>query len=228
MELGSIRELLVQSLDDLRLSRNERQSLVSALEGTEPGERKVIRSFAFELAESKVGTEQPATLLQWLEDVLDALHRSEMPVSQPKISQEAHFSPGDDCLRRIIQAFDRVRESADVCVFTITDDRISGPILDAHHRGVKIRVLTDNDKALDPGSDIDRFHEAGIPIRVDRTEFHMHHKFAIFDTSILITGSYNWTRGAADQNQENFIVTPDPHLITCFQGEFERLWAHLS
>ncbi len=39
---------------------------------------------------------------------------------------------------------------------------------------------------------------------------HMHHKFALFDGGRLLTGSYNWTRGAAETNYENVIDTTDP------------------
>ncbi len=42
--------------------------------------------------------------------------------------------------------------------------------------GVAIRVLSDDDKSADEGSDVMRFERAGIPVRVDRTEHHMHHK----------------------------------------------------
>jgi cardiolipin hydrolase len=112
----------------------------------------------------------------------------------------------------------------DVCVFTITDDRIAGPILAAHQRGVRLRILSDNEKELDPGSDVPRLRDAGVPVRIDRSPYHMHHKFAIFDGASLLTGSYNWTRGAATNNEENFLVTGDPNLVRAFAAEFERLW----
>jgi phosphatidylserine/phosphatidylglycerophosphate/cardiolipin synthase-like enzyme len=140
----------------------------------------------------------------------------------------AHFSPGDRCLRQIIRLFENTVRTADLAVFTITDDRISSAILAAHNRGAAIRIVTDNDKAFDPGSDIDRLRDAGIPVRIDRTPFHMHHKFAIFDNRLLANGSYNWTRGAAEQNVENLVLTSDSRLLTAFRAEFERLWLALA
>jgi phosphatidylserine/phosphatidylglycerophosphate/cardiolipin synthase-like enzyme len=113
-------------------------------------------------------------------------------------------------------------------VFTITDDRIADAILDAHRRGVAVRILTDNEKAFDLGSDIERLRSAGVAVRVDESPFHLHHKFAIFDGRRLLTGSYNWTRGAARDNQENFLITPDPHLIEAYARAFEDLWNRLA
>ena len=55
---------------------------------------------------------------------------------------------------------------------------------------------------LDLGSDIERHVKAGIAVKVDRTEHHMHHKFAVVDGKSVVTGSYNWTKSAAEFNQE--------------------------
>jgi phosphatidylserine/phosphatidylglycerophosphate/cardiolipin synthase-like enzyme len=52
----------------------------------------------------------------------------------------------------------------------------------------------------------------------------MHHKFSIFDSKTLLTGSYNWTRSAERANQENIILTDEPRLVSSFQGCFDRLW----
>ena len=138
------------------------------------------------------------------------------------------FSPGDTCLGTIIHWLTSCRKTADLCVFTITDDRISDAVLAAHHRGVRVRIVTDNDKAEDLGSDIPKFLAAGIPLLVDRTPFHMHHKFAIFDGVRLLNGSYNWTRGAAEQNMENVVDTADAKLVVAFQREFDAIRAKLS
>jgi hypothetical protein len=143
-------------------------------------------------------------------------------------SLDVHFSPGDECLFAICRQIESAEATADVCVFTITDDRIAARLLDAHRRGVRVRIITDNDKAHDEGSDIHRLARAGIEVRVDQTPFHMHHKFAIFDERRMLTGSYNWTRGAARDNEENLIVSDDPRLLRAFGREFGSLWEKLA
>jgi hypothetical protein len=141
---------------------------------------------------------------------------------------EVHFSPGDECLQAIRKLFSQATRTVDVCVFTITDDRIASSILDAHRRGVRIRVITDNDKAYDEGSDVRRLESAGMEVREDRTECHMHHKFAIFDGRTVLTGSYNWTRGAARNNEENLVVSNDFRMVGPFEREFNALWGRLA
>ena len=163
-------------------------------------------------------------MLAWLEDVVKTI-REGGPAPARAARAEAHFSPGDDCPRAIRGLLERARRTADVCVFTITDDRLAEAILDAHRRGVAVRIVTDDEKAEDLGSDIGRFEASGIAVRVDRSPYHMHHKFAVLDGATLLTGSYNWTLSAARENEENLVVTDDLRLVSPFAATFERLWA---
>jgi phosphatidylserine/phosphatidylglycerophosphate/cardiolipin synthase-like enzyme len=239
MNLTELERFLAQSLADRKLSGGEKQALAAWLAQNVKSdqERGVARHAAFELASKTAADPDSVHLIEWLEDVL----RVVAPVQQnpgvhtpgsPEAVGEAFFAPGEACMRHIVSRFQAARSTADVCVFTITDDRVSRSILDAHHRGVKVRVITDDDKMNDPGSDIRSFQAAGIPVKVDDVRGpaasglggHMHHKFAIFDGTRLLSGSYNWTRGAADMNYENLIDTTDPHLVAAFAAEFERLW----
>ena len=166
-------------------------------------------------------------MLAWLEEVTRAIREVGQAAARPVVA-EAYFSPGDDCPRAIGRLLASAGRTADICVFTITDDRLSDAILEAHRRGVAVRIIADDAKAEDLGSDVGRFERAGIPTRVDRSPFHMHHKFAILDGETLLTGSYNWTRGAARDNEENLIVTTDPRFLAPFQETFDRLWAKLA
>ena len=109
----------------------------------------------------------------------------------------------------------------------MTDDRITEAVIDAAARGVKMRAISDNDKSLDPGSDMRRLHAARILVRLDRTPNHMHHKFAVFDGNIVVSGSYNWTRSAAEDNEENIVVTNDPKIVRAFDRQFELLWPQM-
>jgi phosphatidylserine/phosphatidylglycerophosphate/cardiolipin synthase-like enzyme len=151
--------------------------------------------------------------------------KGEKPISDVT---QAYFSPGDDCLDAVISALQKATNTLDICVFTISDDRISKEILACFRRGVKVRIITDNEKMLDLGSDIAEFKVAGIPLKIDTSTAHMHHKFAIIDRSRLLNGSYNWTRSAALHNQENLVVSSEHALVESFQQEFNRLWKNMG
>ena len=211
--------LLRSMLDDHRLSRAERRALRDLVDerGLDDQRLGVFRAKAFDLAREQLGAEQ-AFVVDWLENAIKALMPREQ--AEPEHRFEARFSPGLECLHAIVGEFGRARTSVDVCVFTITDDRIVEAITAAHRRGVTVRVITDDDKSIDIGSDIQRLARLGIDVRMDATPDHMHHKFAVFDDARVLTGSYNWTRSAADRNHENLVISDDAELVLAFGKTF--------
>lgn len=227
MNTQAIDDILAQTLADGRFSRAERASLRQLAEELgESAQWDAFRARAFHLAGQALHDPRDRAVLEWLEKAIKALRPPDQRSGTRRA--EAVFSPGRHCVDRITGLIADARERIDVCVFTITDNRISDALADAKRRGVSLRVITDNDKAMDLGSDIDKLHDRGIPVRVDRTHHHMHHKYALFDGTTLTTGSYNWTRSAADYNQENIVITDDERLVSRFRDHFEQLWTQLE
>lgn len=221
-----MQDILSTTLEDARLSRAERRALKAVLEERHPqkAELLVIRDQAFDLAREALAEHDARAVMEWLEKVVRTLERAEpQPVAATRRA-EAAFSPGAACRERITALFSAACHSVDICVFTITDNRLAQAILGAKRRGVKIRVISDDEKAWDTGSDIQKLSELGIPVRTDSSPNHMHHKFAVFDRQTLLTGSYNWTRSASDYNHENVVILEDPALVASFSAQFERLW----
>lgn len=64
----------------------------------------------------------------------------------------------------------------------------------------------------------------GICVRCDVSSVYMHHKFAVMDGRLLISGSLNWTLTAVQSNMENILVTEEPDLVQPFIKEFHKLW----
>jgi len=219
---------LEASIADLRLSDEERRELVAMLRdgGTPEEGLRRVRNRAFAMVRERLSTDDVAALLAWLDGVAKALDSARTPVAI--IHSEAFFSPGEDCLRAIQQRLCAAQRQVDICVFTISDDRISAEILAAHRRGVAVRVITDNDKEYDDGSDIDALRRAGVAVAVDRGGAHMHHKFALFDGRWLLNGSYNWTRSACYHNEENLVLSNEPRLVAAFSARFDKLWRELG
>ena len=223
MRKEQIDDLLKRTLDDSRVSRGEKRILEGMVREHGDSEQQLgfLRHRAFAVArESIVGPEGIAAM-EWLEDVIKVFQSRE---ESDQNSSQVYFSPGDDCPQIIINQVERASQSIDICVFTITDNRIADAIRDAFVRGIAVRIISDNDKSLDPGSDIERFKGLGIPVRIDQTDHHMHHKYAVFDQKTTLTGSYNWTRSADKHNDENFVITSDPTINRAYSGHFDRLW----
>jgi len=52
----------------------------------------------------------------------------------------------------------------------------------------------------------------------------MHNKFAIIDNAIVLTGSYNWTVSASNNNQENILIIESKLVVSNYQNEYNKLW----
>ncbi|MFT5492570.1 MAG: cardiolipin hydrolase [Limisphaerales bacterium] len=225
MSRKTVNELIERyrkTLADGQFSRGEKKAIAQLLDEANLDEHQVdlLRSRLFKLAKGRVANARAHDALDWLEKANKTLPNQPAARSTSRV----FYSPGRSCLGAITSLIKSARRSLDICVFTITDDRITNKIVDADRRGVAVRIITDNDKAFDTGSDALRLARAGIAVRIDDTPDHMHHKFALIDGNTTLTGSYNWTRSAAAHNFENLVVTDDQAIVRSYAKEFERLW----
>ena len=191
--------------------------------GLSSGQRRSLRVELFREVTERLHDPRDRALLSWLGQALSALDAPEPEVKRSR----AWFGPPDPMVETLVSLIDGSRRTLAAAVFTITDDRVSEALIRAHRRGVAVRILTDGDKTRDPGSDARRLQNAGIPLAMDRSEHHFHHKFAVFDAAALLNGSYNWTRGADRSNRENFLLTFEVALVRAYQEAFEEMWADL-
>ena len=223
MEFDALDRSLRESAQDFTLDAGEKLELRELGQQLDAGRIRFLRNRAFDIARDAMRGEPGATLevLRWLEQVVKTLDATDQ--AAPVVSS-AYFSPGDTCLRRLRDLMRGCKATLDICVFTIADDRLTEAILDCHARGVQVRVVSDNDKQHDSGSDIARLRDRGVPVRLDDASYHMHHKFALFDGRVLANGSFNWTRSATRDNDENLVVSDDANLVRVFGLQFGKLW----
>ena len=224
MDFTTLEKELRQTFDDIKLSQGEKMALTHVIADFHGDEEKIrfIRNRAFDIVKESLSGHDNEAAVKWLEEVIRLLDKQRTAARPGK--SVPYFSPGTACLDAIRSCIGGSHKQIDVCVYTITDNRILTTIEKALRRGVKLRLITDDEKLYDLGSDVMEMVRAGIPTKVDTTDERMHHKFAIFDQKELISGSYNWTRSAATSNYENVVLTDDTALVDSFSKEFERLW----
>jgi len=134
----------------------------------------------------------------------------------------AHHETG---LTRVLRVVGEAQTTLDVAVYCISLDLLADALLHAHARGVRIRIITDDEQLKASGAEVARLEAGGIVVRTDSSpRLHMHHKFVVVDGTALLCGSFNFTRGAASGNFENALISRVPSLARRFASEFERLW----
>ena len=159
--------------------------------------------------------------IMWLEHAFESIEKHTFRYHQ------VLFSPGKDIPQTLSFLLDRAIKSIDLCVFTISDHRLGSKLIEAHQRGVKVRIISDDQKMNDRGSQIYLLNKAGIPVKTDHSRYHMHHKYGVVDGRIAFSGSYNWTYTATKHNQENLLVTTNYDIVHQYLEEYEKLWQEM-
>ncbi|XP_027945390.1 mitochondrial cardiolipin hydrolase [Eumetopias jubatus] len=135
---------------------------------------------------------------------------------------------GESSLSRLLRALLAARASLELCLFAFSSPQLGRAVQLLHQRGVRVRVITDCDYMALNGSQIGLLRKAGIQVRHDQDLGYMHHKFAIVDRKVLITGSLNWTTQAIQNNRENVLIMEDEEYVRLFLEEFERIWEEFN
>lgn len=144
----------------------------------------------------------------------------------PSISKECvkRNKVNEGSLWELLKALQDSKRSIDVCMLTIASREVSDVLIAAHQAGVIVRVVTNDEQMMYSGTQVSRLRRAGIQVRIDESELLMHHKFAIVDGELLMSGSLNWTTQGLCGNQENVIITGELKLVWPFLNQFELLW----
>jgi phosphatidylserine/phosphatidylglycerophosphate/cardiolipin synthase-like enzyme len=133
-----------------------------------------------------------------------------------------YFSPG--VRRHILPELASAARTIDVAMYAFTDSDLAWALVRAHERGVRVRIYLDGEQAAGRYSKSRFFAQRGLAVRYYRGEGIMHHKFAVIDGRVVVTGSYNWTASAEERNRENALLIEDPVFAARYQAEFDRLW----
>lgn len=145
------------------------------------------------------------------------------------IEIETYFSPDDDTAERLIDLILSAEESIDFLYYSFTSDGIADALLFQASQGVQVRGVFDsyqNQAGL--GGEYPRLSTQGLDVHLDAHPEKLHHKVLIIDQEIVVTGSYNLTRSAEVQNDENTLIIHDRDCATSFLREFEWIYQDAS
>ncbi|XP_014242796.1 mitochondrial cardiolipin hydrolase-like isoform X1 [Cimex lectularius] len=124
----------------------------------------------------------------------------------------------------MLSFIENARVSVDICIYIITAKVFGDAIINAHRRGLRVRVIADSDMSFSAQSVINDLRLNEIPTRQRMSPYIMHHKFVLIDGHILLNGSMNFTMTGAFCNWENVMITTQPEMVKAFALAFQGLW----
>ncbi|GIW34772.1 phospholipase D-like domain-containing protein [Meiothermus sp.] len=135
-----------------------------------------------------------------------------------------YFSPagGREGRGAILELLKRANRDIWIAAFVLTDTRMVEALVQAHRRGVRVRVVIEA-RNLENSRD-ETLKQAGIDVRKDDNPYTMHHKVMVVDGEWVVTGSYNFTSSGFSRNNENLLILRDSNLAQRYQREVEATW----
>ena len=135
------------------------------------------------------------------------------------------FSPQTKVLsNKIIPLINAAKKTINVSVFFLTHKNVCGALIDAHRRGVKVRVIIDASGANNEYTKFQFLRVAGIPVKIENWGGKLHSKAASIDDDLIILGSMNWTSAGENINDENTLIIRDLNLASEYNSFFNDIW----
>ena len=126
----------------------------------------------------------------------------------------------------LVAAIDSARLSIDVAAYSLTLNSVRNALLNAHDRGVTVRLVMESTN-MDT-SDVEILLEAGVPIVGDNQDGLMHNKFMVIDKSEVWLGSMNFTDSGAYDDNNHMIRILSTKMAENFTKEFEEMFLENS
>lgn len=141
------------------------------------------------------------------------------PASIPE-GVQVYFSPHGGATDAVVSALNQATNSVLVQAYSFTSAPIAQALVDASRRGVNVQVILDKSQETEKYSEADFLKHAGIPTLIDSKHAIAHNKVMILDSRVVLTGSFNYTKAAEENNAENLLVIIDPVLA----GQYAENW----
>ena len=139
---------------------------------------------------------------------------------------KVRFSPKGGCTDAIVKELDEARGAVLVQAYSFTSYKIAKALLDVHKRGVKIEVILDKSQKSDQYSSADFLANSGMSVKIDSKHAIAHNKVMVIDGETVITGSFNFTKAAEENNAENLLVIRDKKLAERYKENWQQHSGH--
>jgi cardiolipin synthase A/B len=136
----------------------------------------------------------------------------------------------DDSAKAILDAIHRATKSLRIKMFIFTDPSLMAAVVDAHRRGVNVRVML-NPKRRSGVSENDQtrttLQSAGIDVLDSNPAFDLtHEKSMVVDNTTAFVKSLNWDSENLTETRDYAIITTEPHevaeIVNCFEADWSR------
>jgi len=147
-------------------------------------------------------------------------------VQEKSPAVEVYFPPHGGCTDAIIKELNQAKNTVLVQAYSFTSAPLAKALLNVHKRGVKVEVILDKSQRTDQYSSATFFFNAGILVKIDAQHAIAHNKVMVIDGETVITGSFNFTKAAEENNAENLLIIHDKKLAERYTRNWQEHAQH--
>jgi phosphatidylserine/phosphatidylglycerophosphate/cardiolipin synthase-like enzyme len=141
---------------------------------------------------------------------------------------QIYFSPEDKVMDHMIPYVSSAQSSIRFLAFNFTDYPLAQAMIDRANAGVNTAGIYEKTGSETDASEMKTFYCAKVPVRQDGNPRFLHDKVIVIDNHIVISGSFNFSSNATENNDENVIIIDNPEIASLYMQEFDRLWSIAS
>lgn len=135
------------------------------------------------------------------------------------------FAPEGDEISALIAEIARAEHSIRFMTFVFSLEELAEAMLNqAASHALAIEGVFEDRNSTASWSQLPALHCAGAAIRQDGNRYILHHKVIIIDENTVITGSFNFSRSAAERNDENIVIVRNAVIAGLYLEEWQRIW----
>ncbi|MBC7473003.1 MAG: hypothetical protein H7263_01835 [Candidatus Sericytochromatia bacterium] len=173
----------------------------------------------------KLSTDYTAEFNRMFEQGIFGPNKHEIPFQSVNVDGtniRPFFSPKGGAKAAIIDELKKAKKSIKFMAFSFTDKDIELVINNKIKAGVKIEGIFDG-CMISPYSLYKTFNDKKIPVYIDGNQALLHDKVFIIDGNTVITGSYNFSNNAEENNNESTLIIKSVPIATQYIEEYQKL-----
>jgi cardiolipin synthase len=136
----------------------------------------------------------------------------------------------DDSAQPILDAIHEATKSLRIKMFVFSDPTLLGAVIDAHRRGVKVRVMLNPARRSGEAENEESrktLTQAGVEVIDSNPVFDLtHEKSMIVDDRVAFVKSLNWETKNLTGTRDYAVITDNKHevgeIIDCFEADWSR------
>ena len=139
---------------------------------------------------------------------------------------DPYKNPKDRTIQNmILDDLKGAKKTIDLATYNYTDTKTAQALIDAVHRGVKVRLVVDEDNYNKRV--VDDLRDGGVKVISAQSSGLMHAKYIIIDGKIVISGSANMTLSSFSSDNNFMVRLESEEAAKVFTDEFEEMYLDL-